>query len=206
MSLPIMVIDHGAGNMVSMVQSLRAAGATPHVVESPDDAIDAAGMVLPGVGATGAAMARLIERRLVDLIKDWDGPLLGVCVGMQLFFDYSAEDDTQCLGLMAGTVERLQNPRLPHMGWNDLELARADHLLAGLSYDETFYFVHSYAPVPADPQIVVATTDYGAPVTAFVRSGARVGVQFHPERSGQAGQKLMFNFVEHCRSEISVAS
>ena len=198
-----MVIDHGAGNLVSMVQSLKGAGAEPVVIEAPDQAVAAAGMVLPGVGATGAAMARLEDQGLIDLVKEWEGPLLGVCVGLQLFFEYSNEDDTECLGLMAGSVERLAHARLPHMGWNDLQVKKQDTLLAGIKPDETFYFVHSYAPVPTNPESVVATSEYGGPVTAIVRSKNRVGVQFHPERSGPAGQRLMANFVDSCRPKAS---
>ncbi len=206
MTLPILVIDHGAGNLVSITRALAAAGAEPRIIENADQVTEAAGLVLPGVGATGPAMDRLTGHGLVSIIKEWRGPLLGICVGFQLMFDQSIEDDTPCLGLLGGTVERLTAPRLPHMGWNDLVVHAPEPLLDGTGPSTTFYFVHSYAPIPDDGSMVVATTDYHQSVVAMVRSGNRVGVQFHPERSGDAGRRLMTNFVESCRQEATVAS
>jgi glutamine amidotransferase len=203
----IVVIDHGAGNLVSIAQGLRRAGATVDVVDDPADIGDPAGIVLPGVGATGTAMARLEEAGFVDTLHDWSGPLLGICVGLQLFFDRSQEDeDGRCLGLVAGEVRRIENaPLLPHIGWNDVTTTTPDPLFAGLPSGTPFYFVHSFAPVPDDPAVVIGTTDYGGPVVAAVRHGNRVGVQFHPERSATAGLRMLGNFVTICEERTRAA-
>lgn len=194
----IAVIDHGAGNLVSIAQGLSRAGATVDVVGRPADIGDAAGIVLPGVGTTGAAMDRLLAADLVEPLREWDKPLLGICVGLQLFFDHSEEDGTDALGLMEGRVSRLEAaPLLPHIGWNDVTFG-PDPLFAAVPPDATFYFVHSYAVVPDDSSVVIATTEYGRPFVAAARDGMRVGVQFHPERSGSAGLQMLANFVTEC--------
>ncbi len=194
----IAVIDHGAGNLVSIAQGLSRAGATVDVVDRPAGIGDAAGIVLPGVGTTGAAMDRLLAADLAGPLRDWDKPLLGICVGLQLFFDHSEEDGTDALGLIAGQVSRLENaPLLPHIGWNDVAFS-ADSLFASVATDATFYFVHSFAVVPDDESVVVATTEYGERFVAAARSGNRIGVQFHPERSGAAGLQMLANFVAEC--------
>ena len=133
-------------------------------------------------------------------------PLLGICVGLQLFFDSSEEDDGGgCLGLIPGVVRRLEAaPLLPHIGWNDVAVT-TDPIFAGLGAGQAFYFVHSFVPVPKDDAVVIGRSDYGSPFTAAVRSGNRVGVQFHPERSGEAGLAVLANFVASCR-EVSRAA
>lgn len=194
----VALIDHGAGNLVSAARGLERSGAEVVLVSAPGQLAGCSGIVLPGVGTTGAAMERLQRQKLVDPLSEWDQPLLGICVGMQLFFATSAEDGTDCLGLMTGTVERLRAaPLLPHIGWNDVALA-ADPLFAGLGESALFYFVHSYAPVPADRADVIGWTDYGTRFAAAVRRGNLVGVQFHPERSGGAGLTVLANFVTAC--------
>ncbi len=200
MSVPIAVVDHGAGNLVSIAQGLARAGADVAVASGPGELRGAAGVVLPGVGSTGAAMTRLREGGFVEPLREWDGPLLGICVGLQLFFESSEEDGAECLGLLRGGVERLRDaPRLPHIGWNDVTLLRRDPLFEGISTGEPFYFVHSYAPVPADPAVVLGTAEHGRPFPAAVRDGSRIGVQFHPERSAAAGLAMLGNFVAECR-------
>ncbi len=205
---PLMaVIDHGAGNLVSIAQGLERAGAAVRLVTGSDGLAGTQAIVLPGVGVPGAAMERLTEAGLVEPLKEWQGPLLGICVGLQLFFDRSDEDGRPCLGLDRGVVRRLAGaPRLPHIGWNDLEMpgypASRDRIFQGLVGDETFYFVHSYAPAPTDPSIVIAWTHYPNPFAAAVRNGLRVGTQFHPERSGPTGLRVLSNFVTEVR-EVS---
>lgn len=192
------MIDHGAGNLVSVAQGLVRSGAEVEIVETPAGLVGADAVVLPGVGATGAAMSRLRETGLAPAIRDWQGPLLGICVGLQLFFGRSEEDGGNCLDLIPGSVVRLVDaPRLPHIGWNDLHDRADDPLFAGLEPDATFYFVHSYAPVPEDDAVVIARSEYGRPFVAAVRDGNRVGVQFHPERSGRHGLHILSNFVRH---------
>jgi glutamine amidotransferase len=199
--IPMAVVDHGAGNLVSVCAALQRGGATPALVDRPADLRRFAGVVLPGVGATGAAMKRLANAGWIDPLAEVQVPLLGICLGMQLFFEWSEEDPAPCLGLIRGAVRRLRDtPRLPHIGWNDLAAKTADPLLAGLPERPVFYFVHSFAPEPSQPGVVVATTTYGSELVAMVRAGNLVGVQFHPERSGQAGHQLLANFVAECRA------
>jgi len=200
------IIDHGAGNLVSIGQALERAGAEVRVVDRPADLAGVSGVVLPGVGSSGTTMERLTGAGFAGPLAELDVPLFGICVGLQLFFDTAEEDGSRCLGLIEGSVERLQDtPRLPHIGWNDLEILRPDPLLVGLKERPTFYFVHSYAPVPSDPDVVVAVAEYGMPFTAMVRTGRRVGVQFHPERSGRNGALLLANFVAECAEAADAA-
>lgn len=192
----IAVVDHGAGNLVSIGRGLERAGAGVVLATNPSDLTGADGIVLPGVGTTAAAMHRLRGEGLVAPLQQWQGPLLGICVGLQLFFTSSEEHDGgDCLGMLDGTVRRLEaTPLLPHIGWNDV--IASDHpIFDGIAPSTPFYFVHSYAPVPDDPAVVIGTTTYGPTFASAVASEARVGVQFHPERSGTAGLRLLQNFV-----------
>ena len=201
----VAVIDHGAGNLVSIGQGLERAGARVAVVATPGELDGADAIVLPGVGTPGAAMSRLTEAGLIGPLRDWDGPLLGICIGLQLFFEASDEDGSACLGWDRGTVRRLVDaPLLPHIGWNDLVFPDSgqerDRVFEGIRPGATFYFVHSYAPAPDDPSIVIAYARYPHPFAAAVRSGPRVGVQFHPERSGEDGLRVLANFVGEAAS------
>lgn len=201
----VAVIDHGAGNLVSIGRGLERAGADVVVVTGPDGFNGFDGVVLPGVGTTGAAMDRLDAAELSDPLRSWDGPLLGICVGLQLFFDESEEDGSHGLGVVRGAVRRLAGtPRLPHIGWNDVEL-RPDPIFAGIPSGTPFYFVHSFAPEAGDESVVIGRTTYGEEFTSAVRSGSRVGVQFHPERSGEAGLRLLGNFVAICEEATRAA-
>ncbi len=201
----IVVIDHGAGNLVSIAQGLSRAGAEVSVVDNPGDIGAADGIVLPGVGTTGAAMERLQAADLVAPLRDWDKPLLGICVGLQLFFDHSEEDATDALGLIRGRVRRLEDaPLLPHIGWNDVGF-NSDPLFTDVAKSATFYFVHSFAVFPEDQAVVIATTEYGSPFVAAARAGKRVGVQFHPERSGAAGLRILANFVAESERDRDAA-
>jgi glutamine amidotransferase len=199
----IAVVDHGAGNLVSIAQGLAAAGAEPDVVDGPMGLRGADGIVLPGVGSAAAAFARLKAVGFVDPLRNSGVPLLGICVGFQLLFDGSDEDDAGGLGILPGRVRRLRGaPRLPHIGWNDVELRRPDPLL---HEGGTYYFVHSFAPVPADSGAVVATTVHGEEFCSAARRGRVAGVQFHPERSGPAGLAVLERFVAGCREAADAA-
>jgi len=192
----IAIVDHGAGNLVSIAQGLERAGASTAIATDPTGLEGADAVVLPGVGATGAAMRTLRSTGFVEAITAWPGPLLGICVGLQLFFTTSNEDGGTCLDLIGGTVAQLADaPRLPQIGWNDLDVRCEDPLFRGIGEGATFYFVHSYAPVPDDERVVLATADYGSRFVAAVRDDMRVGVQFHPERSGEPGLAVLANFV-----------
>lgn len=195
----IAVIDHGAGNLVSIDQGLRAAGAVTSIAEVPGDLAGADAIVLPGVGSTGAAMRRLQDTGMAEAVRQWSGPLFGICVGLQLLFESSDEDDGATLDLLEGRVRKLAVERLPHMGWNDVRLT-PDPIFEGIADSTPFYFVHSYAPDPVNRDIVIGATEYsGVEFASAVRSGNIVGVQFHPERSGRDGMQVLANFVRSCR-------
>jgi glutamine amidotransferase len=153
-------------------------------------------VILPGVGAAGAAMEHLRNAGLQDCIRQLQQPVLGVCLGMQLMFEQSEEDDTDCLGIIPGTIRKLQaseGVRVPHMGWNTTETVTDDPLLNDLPQQPWFYFVHSYvAPVGA---ATLATCRHSESFAAMVRSGNFRGVQFHPERSSKVGARLLENFL-----------
>lgn len=196
----IAVIDHGAGNLVSIAQALESAGAMVDVIHDRSGLEQADAIVLPGVGATGAAMHRLRAQGMVDPLKAWKRPLLGICVGLQLFFDASDEDEGPCLGLIPGRVRRLSAKRLPHIGWNELvDRNEDDPLMTAIDPDATFYFVHSFAPIPDDDEVVIARSTYSDRFAAAVRYRNLVGVQFHPERSGRHGMRMIGNFVRSVR-------
>ncbi|GMQ94044.1 MAG: imidazole glycerol phosphate synthase subunit HisH [Acidimicrobiia bacterium] len=200
----VAVIDHGAGNLVSMMRALETVGADPTLVRS-----GALGefdrVVLPGVGATGPAMRTLNQTGLSDELRNYRSPLLGVCVGMQLLFEYSTEDDTECLGLIRGDVRRMDASPLPHIGWNSVEQT-SNAIFTGLGSSPLFYFVHSFAAHPSDPRLVAGRTSYGENVfVSAVESGSTTGLQFHPERSGAAGLRVLANFLDDSREVRDVA-
>lgn len=199
------VVDHGAGNLVSISQGLDRVGAEAVVVTQPRRLASCDGIVLPGVGSTGGVMAGIEAGGFADALRTSDRPLLGICVGMQVLFDTSDEDGARCLGLVAGTVRRLTGaPTLPHIGWNDLTVQRSNGLFDGLD-EPIVYFVHSYAPQPQDPAVVTATAHHGERFVAAVAAGRVLGVQFHPERSGPVGLRVLSRFVAMCRDLTRVA-
>jgi imidazole glycerol phosphate synthase glutamine amidotransferase subunit len=202
----IAVVDYGAGNLVSIEQALTSLGARVEVARDSGAWAVADALVVPGVGAAGPAMARLARRGLVEPIRAWidaDRPYLGICLGLQLLFEGSDEDGSTTLGVLAGRTVRLEDaPTVPHIGWNQVERRREHPLFAGIANGADFYFVHSYAGAPADPASddIVATTDHGRPFVSAIARGATLGVQFHPERSGTDGLRLLGNFVELVRA------
>lgn len=188
-----------------MEQAVHRVGATPIRVTGPVDLSGFDGVILPGVGATAPAMRTLDRTGLSETIRAWNGPFLGVCVGMQLLFDRSDEDGARCLGLIGGTVRRIDASPLPHMGWNDVAHG-GDSILSGLPNQEPFYFVHSYVPQPDDPSVIIGRSTYGTDEFAtVVRRGPVVGAQFHPERSGDAGLAVLDNFTRSCAEARSAA-
>ncbi len=199
----IAVIDHGAGNLVSVANALLAVGAEVVVATKAHELEAADGIVLPGVGHTGAAMRNLRAEGLVEPIRELTKPLLGICVGLQLLFEGSDEDDEPCLGILPGRVERIPDaPTLPHMGWNPVTVTRPDPVFEGLPEGSPFYFVHSFVPVPADDNDTLATAEHGSRFCAAARRGSIVGTQFHPERSGRAGLTLLRNWVQSVLGSI----
>jgi len=199
MTVRIAVLDYGAGNLRSAEKALARAGADAFVTADPDAAAAAAALVVPGVGHFGACVRQFRDARLFDLVRGWvdqGRPLLGVCVGMQILYAGSEEDPGAAgLGLVPGRVRRLPPAvRVPHMGWNTVLATRDDPVLAGVA-GEQVYFVHSYYAEPGDAGQVVATSDYGPGFPCVVRVGSVVGTQFHPEKSGIVGARLLANWV-----------
>lgn len=199
MTVRIAVLDYGAGNLRSAEKALAVAGADAFVTADPDAAAAADALVVPGVGHFGACVRQFRDARLFDLVRGWvdeDRPLLGVCVGMQILYGGSEEDPGEPgLGLLSGRVRRLPpSVTVPHMGWNTVLATRDDPVLAGVA-GEQVYFVHSYYAEPGDAGQVVATSDYGPGFPCVVRVGSVVGTQFHPEKSGIVGARLLANWV-----------
>lgn len=189
------IVDSGA-NLASLRYAFERLGARTEVSSDGSTIASAERVVLPGVGAAGDAMGRLRAAGLTNVLRTLTQPVLGICLGMQLLFRSSEEGATRCLGILADTVRRLEalpGRPVPHMGWNQLEGRREDLLLEGLVAREHVYFVHSYAaPVS---QHTLASTDYGGPLSAVVRQDNFWGTQFHPERSGRAGARVLANFL-----------
>lgn len=189
------IVDYGAGNLVSIRNALTLVGAETVIARDPSGLVDIDAIVVPGVGASGPAMERLKRRGLVEPI--WASVAagtwyVGICLGMQLLFERSDEDGARMLGLLRGRVSRLANaPRLPHIGWNQLDIERRHPVVAGIRSGAPAYFVHSYAPVPEDPEIVVTTTEHGGRFTSTIAHERMIGFQFHPERSGTDGLQLL---------------
>jgi glutamine amidotransferase len=194
----IAVVDYGAGNLVSIEQALTGVGAEVRFARHADDLAGIDALIVPGVGAAGPAMRRLTAARLVDPIIEWirDGkPYLGICLGLQLLFDASDEDGAVTLGVLRGrTVQLADAPTLPHIGWNQVVRRREHPLFDGIADGSDFYFVHSYAGA-GDGATVVADTSHGASFVSVVARDNVMGVQFHPERSGSDGLRLLANFV-----------
>jgi glutamine amidotransferase len=187
----VVLADYGAGNLRSVSAALRRAGAEPVVSTTPADVREAELAIVAGVGNTGTAAKALEERGLAEAVRvrvERGRPVFGICVGMQLFFE-ECEEGGSGLGLLHGPVRLLRARRVPHMGWNTLELTRAGEVMAGLGGRDV-YFAHSYAARP-DEEICVARVDHDGPVAAAVERGALAGVQFHPERSGEAGAQVL---------------
>jgi imidazole glycerol phosphate synthase glutamine amidotransferase subunit len=201
-ALRVAVVDYGAGNLVSIEQALTAVGASVTVARRADALDSAQALVVPGVGAARPAMRRLERQGLLDPIEAWlraDRPFLGICLGLQLLFETSDEDGAEMFGVIPGRVEQLQDaPTLPHIGWNQIDLVRPHPLFDGLASGTDLYFVHSFAGAPTTGEhgaAVLATTTHGGTFVSAVASGKLLGVQFHPERSGADGLRILGNFV-----------
>lgn len=192
------IVDSGGANISSVRFALERLGVRSELTADPAVIRSAERVILPGVGAASEGMKRLRAKGLVDCVRSLTQPVLGVCLGMQLLFDDSEEDGgVMTLGLIPGRVALLPDApgiTVPHMGWNTLLTGKSVGLLEGIAADARFYFVHSYAgPVNA---FTLASCDHGRPFAAMVQRGNFSGVQFHPERSGAPGARLLQNFVE----------
>lgn len=194
--MDVVLVDAGGTNIGSVRYALQRLGVEADMTTDAARIRAASHVILPGVGAAAEGMRRLREHGLDAIVRNLSQPVLGVCLGMQLLFEHSAEGDTACLGLLPGCVEKLPGSaslRVPHMGWNRLRIAREDPLLDGIADGGHAYFVHGYA-APVTPD-TLATSEHGVPFAAIVRKDNFCGMQCHPERSGALGARCLKNFL-----------
>jgi glutamine amidotransferase len=192
------IFDYGVGNLLSLKTALEKAGLTASIGTNAKDLAKADAIALPGVGSFTAASSKLdaVKETLQTKINEGT-PLLGICLGLQLFFETSQEGPGKGIALFKGKNMQLpNNVKVPHMGWNILNIIKPNELFEGIAEDTYVYFVHSLYPVPKDKSIVCTTTEYGTTFTSAVASKNIYGTQFHPEKSGDVGIKILKNFVK----------
>ena len=202
----IAIVDYRAGNLTSVARALRSLNVPCVITDRADELRRAERVIFPGVGAAGEAMRNLRDSGLDGCIREIaesGKPLLGICLGTQIIFDYSEEDNrTACLGIIPGGVKRFPEDlkekggplKIPHMGWNRVQISGKHPLFEGIPGNAEFYFVHSYYPAPSEGSNVVGETEYGIRFASVVSRGSLVAVQFHPEKSGRFGLRILENF------------
>ena len=199
----IAIIDYKAGNLTSVQRALHSIGFESIVTSERRAIAKASRIIFPGVGAAGSAMQSLNEKGLDKSLKDAfsDGiPILGICLGTQIILTRSHEDNAECIGLIKGETKKFQpNPselsfKIPHMGWNNVILKREHPLFAGIDDEYQFYFVHSYYPSPSDKDLIIGTTLYCGEFPSAIGIKNLIAVQFHPEKSGRPGLRMLENF------------
>ncbi|MDO8785184.1 MAG: imidazole glycerol phosphate synthase subunit HisH [Syntrophales bacterium] len=201
----IAILDYRAGNLTSVGRALHYLNQSYLITADPAILQEASHLIFPGVGAAGEAMAHLRQTHLDRCIREWvrgGKPMLGICLGTQVIFDHSEENDTVCLKIVPGCVRQFpknlhhdgQDLKVPHMGWNHVDFQKEHPVFRGLAEDSEFYFVHSYYPAPADERWVIGWTDYGMRFCAALAQRNLVAVQFHPEKSGRPGLQILDNF------------
>ena len=197
----IAIIDYRAGNLQSVLRAVEYLGHEAKITDDPKTIRSADRVIFPGVGAAGATMDNLRKLGLDTLLKDeifpCGTPMLGICIGIQIIFEESEEDDARCLGILRGDVRRFTESRglkVPQIGWNRVAFVKSHPMFQGVPDGSHFYFVNSYRPVPADRGTVYATTDYGGPFACLVAHRNLVATQFHLEKSGEVGLKMLDNF------------
>ena len=203
----VVLVDYGLGNLRSAQRGLERAGASVSITEDPDDFATADGIVLPGVGAFSEGMDNAGPFRApLAAAADRGQPVFGICLGMQMLLttseeaDHAGQGEVEGLDFVPGTNLRFETDlKVPHMGWNELDVEREHPIVEGVDGDYA-YFVHSYYADPDDPDATVATTDYGTDFPAVIANDAGnvFGTQFHPEKSGETGLRILRNFVEYC--------
>lgn len=198
----VAIIDYDAGNIKSVEKAMQALGENVRITREPEKILSADHVILPGVGAFGDAMDKIRQYGLDEVIRevvDRGTPFLGICLGLQLLFESSEESEgVSGLGILQGKIVRLpeeQGLKIPHIGWNSLKFPSSGRLFAGLPEESYVYFVHSYYLQAEDAQIVTATTEYGAHIHASVEKGNVFACQFHPEKSSDAGMRILKNFL-----------
>jgi len=199
-SLNPVIIDYRSGNLRSVIKALEHLGASPRVTDDPKVVANARTIVFPGQGACDQAMRTIESQGLGEVIKESilkGTPFLGICVGLQLLLERSEEGNTDCMGIIPGSVRKLpKGPKVPHMGWNNVRLLWDHPVFSGIPQNSYFYFVHSYYPEPDSWEFVSGTTFYGFEFCSALIKGNMVATQFHPEKSGKWGLKLYKNFLE----------
>jgi len=198
----VAIFDYGAGNIFSLKVALEKQGATVDVIKSFDQADNYSGLLLPGVGNFDPALQSMRKSSKTTFQEYVQNkiPVLGICLGMEMFFEKSEEGKEQGLSVMEGEVVILPNKfKIPHMGWNNLKLRKSNPLMDGIPDSSWVYFVHSYRVKPKNDDIIVADSDYGITVPAIVNRGTLYGTQFHPEKSGKVGSLMIQNFLRECK-------
>lgn len=202
----IAIIDYNAGNLKSVERALRNLGFSCSVTNKRKEILFSERVVFPGVGAAGKAINDLRDMGLDKVLAETleaGKPILGICLGAQIILDMSEENSSECLGLISGKVKRFPSPllsregerlKIPHMGWNSVRPAGRHPVLEGVRPSDEFYFVHSYYPVPSSEQFVIGTTDYGVEFSSVIGHRNLIAVQFHPEKSGVPGLRILKNF------------
>lgn len=202
----IAIVDYKAGNLRSVELAVKKLGFPCRVTQRPEEILESERIVFPGVGAAGQAMADLNQVGLDTVLKDEfkaGKPILGICLGAQIVLERSEENGAGCLGLIEGEVRLFPQPllseknerlKIPHMGWNGVRILEDHPVLRGLVPDDEFYFVHAYYPLPASEGCVIGTTEYGIVFPSVVGYKNLIAMQFHPEKSGRAGLKILENF------------
>ena len=198
----VAIFDYGAGNIFSLKNSLEKAGAIVDVITSFDKPNNYSGLLLPGVGNFDPAIKSIHEHSKVDFrdfVKD-NTPVLGICLGMEMFFEKSEEGQQKGLSVINGEVIELpKSMKVPHMGWNNLEIKKPGKILQGIEDGSWVYFVHSFRAKPDSDDVITAESDYGIKVPAVVEKDNFFGTQFHPEKSGMVGAKMIQNFLKECK-------
>ena len=204
----IAIIDYKAGNLRSVERALRGLGIPCRITHHKAEVLKADRVVFPGVGAAGRAMADLRQLGLDRVLKealDERKPFLGICLGAQIILEHSQEDHAECLGFIRGEVKGFpagqitrggERLKVPHMGWNGLAQKRSHPVLKGIDPEDEFYFVHAYYPAPASDRDIIGMTDYGIRFPSVIGRGNLIAMQFHPEKSGRAGLRILKNFSE----------
>jgi glutamine amidotransferase len=198
----VAIFDYGAGNIFSLKNSLEKVGATVDVITTFDNPNHYSGLLLPGVGNFDPAIKSIHEHskiRFKDYVKD-DTPVLGICLGMEMFFEKSEEGHEKGLSVIDGEVIELPSSmKIPHMGWNNLEIKKPGKILEGIDDGSWVYFVHSFLVKPSSNDVITAESDYGIKVPAVVEKSNFFGTQFHPEKSGKIGSIMIQNFLDECK-------
>ena len=203
-SLQISIIDYDSGNLRSVAKALEKYGVAPITTSDSDIILKSDAVILPGVGSAPSAMQALSNRNLIEPIKQYIAlgkPFFGICLGLQLLFNKTDEGDSDCLGVISGNVRQLSSGlKVPHMGWNSIDIKKTHPILEGIPSGEFFYFVHSYFVVPQESGDITATTDYGEVFCSIYAKDNLIATQFHPEKSGDIGLRIYKNFIDMCVS------